>query len=246
MSAHLHGVSAAVLAGGLGTRLRSVIPDRPKVLAPVGGRPYLAHLLDQLAGCGVRETILLVGYGADQVRAAFGGEYGGMRLAYSAEPEPLGTGGAVRHALPHIHESTLLLLNGDSFCDVGLAAFLASHVHHRALATLTLAEVGSTARYGRVRTTPDGRITRFEEKGGDDCPGWVNAGVYLIDREAVSDIPAAGPASLEKDVLPRWVAAGRVFGFPGGRFIDIGTPESYVEAGAFFHARPSGPHPGRD
>src|SRR4051794_31615921 len=112
MSVPLRNVSAAILAGGLGTRLRSVVADRPKVLAPVGGKPYLTYLLDQLARAGVREAVLLVGYGADQVRGVFGHECAGIRLAYSAEPEPLGTAGAVRLALPLFSEDTLFLLNG--------------------------------------------------------------------------------------------------------------------------------------
>src|SRR5690242_14144702 len=100
MAAIPQGVSAAILAGGLGTRLRSVVADRPKVLAPVGGRPFLTYLLGQLARAGVQEVVLLVGYGADQVRSTFGADYDGLRLLYSEETAPLGTGGAVRLALP--------------------------------------------------------------------------------------------------------------------------------------------------
>src|SRR5437879_601155 len=110
-------VTAAILAGGLGTRLRSVIADRPKVLAPVGGRPYLTYLLDQLAKAAVREVVLLTGYGAEQVRDALGATYAGMRLVHAAEPAPLGTAGALRHALPHLRSPAVLLMNGDSYCD---------------------------------------------------------------------------------------------------------------------------------
>jgi NDP-sugar pyrophosphorylase family protein len=236
MSAPLQQVSAAILAGGLGTRLRSVVADRPKVLAPVGGKPYLSYLLDQLARAGVRETVLLVGYAADQVRVTFGDKFAGMRLAYSQEREPLGTAGAVRLALPLFREETLLLLNGDSYCDVDLAAFVDSHRQRRAMASLTLATVENVSRYGRVRLEPDGRVVGFEEKGDASGPGHVNAGVYLIQRDALCDIPESRPVSLERDVLPRWVEAGGVYGFAGGRFIDIGTPASYTEAEAFFRA----------
>lgn len=231
----LEGVSAAILAGGLGSRLRAVVADRPKVLAPVADKPFLAYLLDQLAQAGVRETVLLVGHAAEQVQAAFGNEYGGMQLAYSAEPEPLGTGGALRLALPLLRNDTVLLLNGDSYCDVDLAALTSFHRTHSGFATLTLAQVPNGSRYGRVHLNEDRRIERFEEKGGSREPGWINAGVYLFDRGPLSDIELGRVVSLERDVLPSWVTRGKVFGSPGSsRFIDIGTPESYAEAEAFF------------
>ena len=235
MSSPLEGVSATILAGGLGTRLRSVVSDRPKVLAPVAGKPCLAHLLDQLARAGIRETTLLLGHAADQVQAAFGTEFDGMKLAYSVEAEPLGTGGALRLALPHLQHKTVLLLNGDSYCDVDLDALLAFHRAHSGFATLTLAEVSDGSRYGRVHLNEHRRIERFEEKGGASGPGWINAGVYLFARVALSEIEPGRAVSLEREVLPNWVSRGEVFGFPArGRFIDIGTPESYAEAEAFF------------
>ena len=141
MASPLGNVSAAILAGGLGTRLRAVVADRPKVLAPVAGKPYLAHLLAQLNRAGIRETTLLVGYAANQVREAFGLEFDGMKLNYSVEPEPLGTGGAFRFALQFLREETVLLLNGDSYCDVDLPALATVHRTHSGFATLTLAEV---------------------------------------------------------------------------------------------------------
>lgn len=236
------GVTAAVLAGGLGTRLRSVVADRPKVLAPVAGRPFLSHLLDQLARAGVRETILLVGHGADQVRAEFGGAFGSMHLAYSAEPEPLGTGGAIRLALPHLTGKTILLLNGDSYCDVSVETFLAFHCAHAAGASLTLAHVEDASRFGRVRLGGDHRITRFEEKEPTLTPGWINAGIYLFERQLLEAIPGGRAVSLEREVFPAWVAAGMVYGFTGGgRFIDIGVPESYAAAGDFLHTHTQSP-----
>ena len=238
MSQSLEGVSAAILAGGLGTRLRSVVADRPKVLAEVAGRPFLAHLLDQLTHTGVRETALLVGYAADQVQAAFGDQYRGMKLVYSVEPEPLGTGGALRLALPRLCEQTVLLLNGDSYCDVDIASLLDFHRQQGGLATLTLTAVNDVSRYGRVRLDEMGLVRRFEEKGGSSEPGWINAGVYALNRDRLESIPVNRAVSLERDVLPGWVASGAVFGFPAGRFIDIGTPESYAEADAFLASKP--------
>lgn len=226
------GITAAILAGGLGTRLRSVVADRPKVLAPVAGRPFLAHLLDQLPAAGLNEVVLLVGYGAEQVRDAFGDRYDGLRIRYSPEPHPLGTGGAVRHALPHFARERVLLLNGDSFCDFDAAAFAAA-VPGDAVG-MVLATVDDTSRYGRVEVGPSGGVTGFTEKAAAGGPGRINAGVYLVTRDRLADLPADRPLSWERDVLPNWVAAGDVIGHPGGRFIDIGTPDSFAAAEAFF------------
>jgi NDP-sugar pyrophosphorylase family protein len=211
------------------------VADRPKVLAPVRGRPFLAHILDRLAAASVREVVLLTGHGAAQVEEVMGDSHAGMRLTYSLEPAPLGTAGAVRLALPRL-SSTFLLLNGDSYCDVDLGAFLRSHRRRGAGASLVLARVPDPARFGTVRLGEGGRVVRFEEKrpGGR---GWINAGIYLIDRSLVEALPPLQPASLERDLLPAWVAGGHVRGFrSGGRFLDIGTPESYAEADAFFAA----------
>jgi D-glycero-alpha-D-manno-heptose 1-phosphate guanylyltransferase len=267
------GLSAAILAGGLGTRLRSVTGDQPKVLAPVGGRPFLARLLDQLANAGLSHVTLLTGYAADSVEAAFGDSYRGMRLSCSREPigfpgtagvppatdpeasgEPpstfdpldsrprrsrsqgglLGTGGALRLALPLLDQPSILLLNGDSYCDVDISALVARHHEKGAAATLSLAEVPDGSRYGRVERDAGDRITRFVEKGGSAEPGWINAGVYVFDRSVIEAIPPGRAESLERDVLPLQVELGRVVGFPAGRFIDIGTPESFAAAEAFF------------
>ncbi len=235
MSEPLNGVSVAILAGGLGTRLRSVIADRPKVLAPVAGKPFLAHLLDRLADAGVRQVVLLVGYAADQVRSAFGDRYGGMELAYSVEPEPLGTGGALRFALPLFDHETVMLLNGDSSCDLNFAAFAQFHRTHDGMASIALTSVENAARFGRVVFGADGRVQHFEEKQPKPAPGWINAGIYLLNRSLIEAITPGCAVSLERDLMPDWVADGSVFGFAGGgRFIDIGVPESYAEAAAFF------------
>jgi NDP-sugar pyrophosphorylase family protein len=236
MGARLANVTGAVLAGGLGTRLRSRVADRPKVMAPVQGRPYLTYLLDQLAVAGLREVVLLTGYLGDLVQTTLGETYADMRLVYAREPSPLGTGGALRRALPVIASSMVLLLNGDSFCDVDLGQLWEFHCRQRAEVTMTLSSVADTARYGRVRIANDS-VECFEEKQQAGGAGWINAGVYLIQRERVIEIPPGGPVSLERDMLPAWARADRVRGFRcAGRFLDIGTPESYAEAETFFRA----------
>jgi NDP-sugar pyrophosphorylase family protein len=227
-------VTAAILVGGLGTRLRSVVAGRPKVLAEVRGRPFLSYLLDQLAGAGIREAVLCTGYLGEQVRAAFGGSYRGVRLAYSQEAAPLGTAGALRLAAPLLTSPAVLVLNGDSYCQADLAAMWRRHRDSKAAATILLARVEDTRRFGRVRTDDLGRVVRFEEKGGPAAAGWINAGIYLMDRGVLDSIPAGRAASLEKEVFPAWIGRGLWGHRGGGRFLDIGTPESYREAEVFF------------
>ncbi|MGL4550521.1 MAG: nucleotidyltransferase family protein [Gemmataceae bacterium] len=222
-------LDAAVLAGGLGTRLRSVVADRPKVLAPVNGRPYLFLLLDQLADAGVGRVVLLVGHRAGMVRDALGERYRGMRLLYSEEATPLGTGGAVRHALPLLTAPRVLLLNGDSYCECDLAAL------NDGPARMAVARVPDVSRYGEVTVADDGRVVAFGEKSGAARPGWINAGVYSVPRAQLETLPDVRPLSLERDVFPRWARDGLLVAAPaGGRFLDIGTPESFAAAGAFF------------
>ena len=227
-------VTAAVLAGGLGTRLHAVVSDRPKVLAEVWGRPFLAYLLDQLVSAGVRDAVLCTGYLGEQVRDTFGDAFDDLRLAYSHEPSPLGTGGALRLAEPLFKNNYVLVLNGDSYCDVNLEDFYTWHRARNAESTLLLTKMIDTTRYGRVSVDDDGVVHGFEEKDGRGNPGWINAGVYLFDRRRILDIPANQVVSLERDVFPGWV--GRtLYGYRAeGRFLDIGTPESYALVEHFF------------
>jgi D-glycero-alpha-D-manno-heptose 1-phosphate guanylyltransferase len=228
------GVSAAILAGGFGTRLRPVVADRPKVLAPVHGRPYLTILFDQLAAAAIEEVTLLTGFQGRQVREALGETYAGMRLLYSEEPFPLGTAGAVRWRLPKLLAPTLLLLNGDSYCPVDFAAFRDFHERTAAQVSVVLARAPGATRYGSVWVNDQGQVKRFAEKAAASTD-WINAGIYLLERPLLETIPAGQPLSLERELLPEWVDHGRVFGFRcGGRFLDIGTPEAYAEAGLFF------------
>ena len=238
-SSRLSGVTAAVLAGGLGTRLRPAVADRPKVLAPVAGRPFLAYLLDFLAAAGLRRAVLLTGFQGAQVRAELGDRHAGMALAYSEEPSPLGTGGAVRAALGQFDSQTILLLNGDSFLRVNLAAFSAFHRRRRADVSLALALVDDAGRFGRAATARDGRVTAFAEKAIAGRPGWINGGVYLLERPLLEEIPTGRPASLEREMLPGWVRERAVYGRRVlGPFLDIGTPESYALASAFLAGFP--------
>jgi histidinol-phosphate phosphatase family protein len=227
-------ITAAILAGGLGIRLRPVIGDRPKVLAPVDGRPFLAYLLDQLLEAGVKQVVLCTGYLGEKVQQTFGDYYRKLRLIYSQESKPLGTGGALRFALPLLDSNPVLVMNGDSYCQANLGVFLQWHEERRAAASLLLTYVNDARRYGWVAVNKEGIVYSFEEKKCSRRTGLINAGIYLISREVIESIPVHTTISLEHDVFPSWIGRGLYGYIGGGTFIDIGTPESYAAAQRFF------------
>jgi D-glycero-alpha-D-manno-heptose 1-phosphate guanylyltransferase len=228
-------MDAAILAGGLGTRLRSLFEDRPKVLAPVAGRPFLSYLLDQVAATGIRKVVLCTGHLGGQVEATFGERYGALQLSYSCEPAPQGTAGALRLALPCSQSDPLLVLNGDSYCDVALADFASWH-HARTggPGSLLLTWVDDAARYGTVAVDDDDVVQFFREKTGQSAPGWINAGIYILSRRLLLSIPDRPGVSIEREVFPMWVGRGLTAHRVQAPFIDIGTPESYAQAERFF------------
>ncbi len=234
MTSTVPELAVAILAGGFGSRLRPLVADRPKPLAEVNRRPFLAYLLDQLLAWGVREAVLCTGYEGDKVEAVFGSNYRGLRIVYSREAQPLGTGGALRLALHRISGDEILVMNGDSYCDTDLTHFRAWHDARHSRASLVLTRLPDVGRYGAVDVEEGGRIRSFREKAAGGGAGWINAGIYLIRRERVEAIPSGRAVSLEREMFPEWLPQG-LFGFPqGGRFIDIGIPEDYRAAQGFF------------
>jgi len=235
----LSRITAAILAGGLGSRLRAAVTDKPKVLAEVYGRPFITYLLDKLAESGVRRVVLCTGYMAEQVHTVLGGEYRGIELLYSEEVAPLGTGGALRLALPLLLSSSVLVLNGDSFCDADITLFAAQHITSGARTSIVLATVADVDRYGSVEVADNDAIIRFEEKGNQQGEGLINAGIYLFDRSVIETIPAGENFSLERDLFP-FLAGRGLYGFSQScKFIDIGVPADYYAASVFF-AKQSG------
>lgn len=227
------GISAAILAGGLGTRLRAAVSDKPKVLAEVNGRPFIAYLLDWLVEANVKRVTLCTGYMSDLVCKILGDRYRGIELCYSVETAPRGTGGALRLALPLL-SSTVLVMNGDSFFDLDLARFADEHAASGAQASIALATVSDVARYGAIELSAGNAVASFEEKGSRRGEGLINAGIYLLSRSCVELIPAGVPHSLERDLFPALIGRG-LCGFPySGRFIDIGIPADYYTASTFF------------
>jgi len=230
MVEYLKNIKAAILAGGLGSRLRSVVNDRPKVMAEIGGRPFLAYLLHKLEEAGIGQVVLCTGHMGEIISDTFGNAHGRLGLHYSRETVPLGTGGAVRYALPLLDSESVLVMNGDSYCDADLNAFWEFHQSEGAQATLLLVKSADSGRFGHVRINSKGQVVRFDEKSAVAAAGWINAGMYLLKRELILSIPPGKRVSLEEEIFPAWIGLG-LYGFQSnGSFIDIGIPEDYAKA----------------
>lgn len=218
-----------VLAGGLGTRLRNRVPDLPKVLAPVGNRPFLEYVLDGLVASGVEEIVLSVGYRRDEIIKHFGKAYNGAVLSYSVEDEPLGTGGAIMQALAGHLDEPILVLNGDTLVNVNYQDLIRWYETQPESMAMVLLSVMDVARYGSVRTS-GGRVIGFEEKGASG-PGQINAGIYIVRPRLFSGFSVARKFSFEVDFLQRYcpILKPRAF-LTAAYFIDIGIPEDFDRA----------------
>jgi NDP-sugar pyrophosphorylase family protein len=232
---------AMILAGGMGTRLRAAVADRPKVMALVLGRPFITFLLDRLAGAGIRNVVLCTGYRADHVKQELGNTYGPIRLVYSTEPAPLGTGGALALGATLCDSEHVLALNGDSYCSADLEHLWQRHLDRPARATIQLAHMPDTSRYGQVRVESDGHVAAFEEKRPNGGAGWINAGIYCLSRNVLERIAPATNVSIERDVFPSLIGHGLYAADGEAPLLDIGTPESYAQAAAFLAGLTTGP-----
>lgn len=231
MDEDLKNIKAAILAGGLGSRLRSVVSDRPKVMAEIGGRPFLEYLLHKLEKAGISQVVLCTGHMGERIRDTFGDAHGQLGLYYSCEMVPLGTGGALRYALNLLDSESVLVMNGDSYCDADLNAFWEFHQSKGAKATLLLVKSADRGgRYGHVRINSKGQVVSFDEKSEHAAAGWINAGIYLLKKELILSIPEGKRVSLEEEMFPPLIGMG-LYGFQSdGLFIDIGVPEDYSRA----------------
>jgi len=221
-------MEAIVLAGGLGTRLKQIVPDLPKPMAPIAGRPFLEILLTALARKGFTRVVLSLGFMADKISAHFGDRYAGMALAYEVEQQPLGTGGAIRAALLRCAADHVFVFNGDTYLDLEVDELEELWQRSRR-PVIVVREVPDTARFGRVEMN-GGQVTAFLEKGMAGT-GLINAGCYVLPRRALEAFPLGQNFSIETEYLAKEL--GRIY-FDGfvtcGRFIDIGVPEDYARA----------------
>jgi len=222
---------AVLLVGGLGTRLRSVLPSTPKPLASISDRPFLELLVRQLHYQGIRRLVLCTGYLAHEIENALGdGRSLGVNIEYSKEPHPIGTAGAVKFAAPLLEDSTdFLVMNGDSFMEIDFRQLMHFHSKSGGIASIAVLRMKNELRYGMVQVTAECRVSGFTEKTDGDPTGFVNAGIYVFNRRILEQIPE-GPGSLESDIFPKLLDHGVYASEQDGVFIDIGTPEDYARA----------------
>ena len=250
-------MQAILLCGGMGTRLRSVVADRPKPMADICGKPFLQYLLEMLRDKGITEVIFALGYMGEMIEEYFqDGSAFGLKIAYSYEEEPLGTGGAIRNALPKILEEEVLVLNADTYFPMDYQGLLRFHQENDGDFSLATRAVPDISRYGAVRRDSAGRILAWNEKLGDggqqpgegskqpiegnaqqaasaspkSLSGEINGGIYVKKKSLIAEIPE-GKHSLEQDCIPKWLSEGkRIFGLPfHGYFMDIGIPKDYQQ-----------------
>lgn len=217
-----------ILAGGFGTRLRSVVSDVPKPMAPIGDRPFLELLMDYLMDYGCTHFVLSTGYMHEKISAHFGETYRSVPVSYAVEKEPLGTGGGIRNAMQYCREENVVVLNGDTLFRIDyddLQRFF--HAHPTRLAVV-LRQVDDTARYGSVSTDCSDRIIRFTEKNATGGVGTINGGIYIMNRTLLDSYTIGEPFSFEKDIMQRLFCEEAFYAYTSGAyFIDIGVPEDY-------------------
>ena len=221
---------AIVLAGGLGTRLQCALPDIPKCMAPVQGKPFLAYVLDYLINQKISKVVLSVGYRKDHIISYFGNIYKSINIDYAIEEEPLGTGGALKLAFGYCTQDQSFVINGDTYFRPDLKSMAKMHIQSKADITIAAKYLRETGRYGLVQFDKDGRITDFREKEPSSGNGWINGGIYLIKKEIFDHFPKQ-IFSLENDVFKVSCSSLKMQAFKTDfDFLDMGIPEDYVKA----------------
>lgn len=219
---------AVILCGGLGTRLQSAVRDVPKVMAEMNGEPFLDYIIRHLKSQGIQRLVLCTGYKAQTVERYYRDKDFGLTIDFSREEKPLGTGGALKHAAEIITSNPFLVLNGDSYVEADLKAFLAFHLKKKATASILVAEQKNTEDFGSVMLDQNGRISCFEEKIQGSSNPKVNAGVYCFDQKIFTIMPAQEKFSLETDLFPALVKQPFFGHVINQEFLDIGTPQRYA------------------
>ena len=220
-------MEAIILAGGKGTRLKDVVRDIPKPMAPIHGKPFLEYLVIQLARWNIRDIVLSVGYKYEIIQDYFkDGKRWNATIRYSVEDSPLGTGGAIRESARLIDDDNFLVMNGDSYFDLDFDIFRTFHLSKKSSLSLALAARDDTDRYGRVTVDNSGKVIGFQEKSSDN-PGLINSGIYFFSRNMLSIFPP-GNVSLEQNTLPQLIGKGLYAMAINAFFIDIGIPNDYL------------------
>jgi len=224
-------IDLAILAGGLGTRLHSVLKNAPKCLAPVNGQPFIDILIDDYVAQGFRRFVVCVGHLREQVMGHLRGR-NDCEIVFSEEAQPLGTGGAIGNTESLIKSDLFFVTNGDSFVELKFKDMLNNHLGTASDASIAVMPSADNNRYGNVILGNGGKVLGFSEKSGDIKTKWINAGVYLFGKNIYSFLKSyQSPFSIEKDIFPVLIDRNKVFGYKAGRkFIDIGVPASYAVA----------------
>jgi D-glycero-alpha-D-manno-heptose 1-phosphate guanylyltransferase len=222
---------AIVLAGGFGTRLQKVVNEVPKSMAAVNGRPFLEYLFDFLISQGITSAVLSTGYKSSIIHSHFKEKYKGLKLSYAVENEPLGTGGGIKNAFRKIDGEEAVVFNGDSMFVIDLVGMSALHKSENAAATVALRYLEDTMRYGTVKLDAIHRIRGFYEKKAGSGPGYINGGIYILNKAFITGSLFGEKFSLEKDCFEKYYKEMLMLGFPSkGYFLDIGIPEDYSRA----------------
>ncbi len=222
---------AIILAGGFGTRLKDVVSDVPKVMAPVNGRPFLEYILDYLEDHILDHVILSVGYKHEIIREHFGNQYKSIKIDYAIENEPLGTGGGIKKAFEYINGYRALVFNGDTMFRINLQKSFEFHSSKSSEFSIILREVNNVERYGAVELDENHRVISFDEKGQKFGNGKINGGVYLINKSFFKNNPFPDKFSLEKDCFEKMVHSYPFYAMACKQyFLDIGIPEDYKKA----------------
>jgi D-glycero-alpha-D-manno-heptose 1-phosphate guanylyltransferase len=227
-------IDVLILCGGLGTRFRSVISDRPKSLAPIGGKPFLDILLSELHEYGFQRIVFCIGYMKEKIIKHVDNTEK-SDYSFSEEDIPLGTGGAVKNAQKYLKNDTLLIVNGDSYCKINYNRLLKFHQSKAALMTMVLSRSNDTQGYGEVLIDDDCRICGFHEKVEIRQSNLINAGIYVLNKKGLSFMSSSFPFSLEYEYFPKIITNNKCFGHVvKSKVIDIGTPERYQIANELF------------
>jgi D-glycero-alpha-D-manno-heptose 1-phosphate guanylyltransferase len=222
---------AIILAGGMGTRLKDVIADGPKSMAPINGRPFLEYLLDYLDRWGLQRVILSVGYHKENIQDHFGEQYKSMQIVYAIEDEPLGTGGAILNALPRVEGFSTFIFNGDTYFDVNLQRLDDFRRIKEADICLAMRFEIDPARFGLLEFDNNNRITRFYEKPDGIEEGYINGGIYIVRKDYLLRFGLPEKFSFEKDFLQKYYQTEEIYGMRCfSYFRDIGVPEDYQKA----------------
>jgi D-glycero-alpha-D-manno-heptose 1-phosphate guanylyltransferase len=230
ISKDTHLRECIILAGGLGTRLRETVPELPKCLAPVAGKPFLFHIIKQLQKQGITHFVFSLGYKHEYIEAFLDTHFPDINRSLSIEDEPLGTGGAIKKALSYCHNKHVAVINGDTFFNVSFHSAIEFHLKQNAECTLILKPMLRFDRYGVVSIDESNTVIEFKEKKYYES-GFINGGIYIINKDQFKNNELPEKFSFEKEYLEKAVNTSKLAGFLQDEyFIDIGIPEDFNKA----------------